>query len=275
MPFGLEIKDLVNVAVGVVVTIVFGYFFLHMGFRRKQLIFTGRSQQIMWSQPEGLEVRYKGTLVKSLTRFTVCIWNAGNEAITKADLKTKDALRLDVYDGVEVLQKEVAYQSRPANNAAIKGDHVTFDYLNSGDGIVVEFFLDRKEKYVYPRDRKVIELHGEIIGASKPPQRVEFDAASWSYGGKAFAICFGFIFIYLGASTCLDVVRSAPFWELIYQWRPVAKFTVSLIGACGGVAIVAYSVWRMATVHKLPKDLSVSRRISAYEHGIHPEMLVQ
>jgi hypothetical protein len=68
MPFGLEVKDLINIAIGILVTIAFGYFFLHKGFRRKQIIYTGTSNRIMWSQPEGLEVKYKGVPVTTLTR---------------------------------------------------------------------------------------------------------------------------------------------------------------------------------------------------------------
>lgn len=259
MPFGMEIKDFVNIAIGIAVTILFGYFFLYQGFRRKQIVYATAMQSLMPMRhggPEELEVLYKGKPVRNFFRVTIWLWNAGNEPITKADLKTKAPLRLDMLDNLQVLQSLVAYQSREANNAMLKNGVVLFDFLNQSDGIVIEIYADRVKRIEPAKDRRAVELVGEIVGASEQPKHMLTDE-SWTFPGKAFAIGFGLMLIYFAASGMIGLYRVTEFFSSYWN---IAELVLDVVVLGLGSWIVAYSVWRMLTTHRMPDELFMMGR---------------
>jgi hypothetical protein len=258
MPFGMELKDFVNIAVGIMVTIIFGYFFLHQGFRRKQIVYATAIQSLMPMRhggPEELEVLYKGQPVQNFFRITIWLWNAGNEPITKADLKTKAPLRLDILDSYQILQSVVTYQSREANNVVLKSSTVVFDFLNQGDGVVIEIYADRV-KGSQSKSRRSVGLVGEIIGASDHPKYMTTDA-SWTFPGKAFAIGFGLMLLYFAVSGMIGLYRLEQF--LSSYWN-VAELALDLVLVGLGFWIIGYSILRMLTMDRMPPGLYMMGR---------------
>jgi hypothetical protein len=251
MPLGMEIKDLVGIAAGILVTIVFGYFFLYKGFRRKQIVYTSTRYSIVWTRVEGLEVAYRGTPVEALIRLTIRLWNAGNEPITAADLPTKDPLRLAIHESWKVLKSEVTDQTRPANSASIADGVITFDYLNSGDGVVVELLLDSGSEAPYWQ-RHGVWVEGEVIGAHKPPKYVDYSKASWSYPGKLLLIG---VALLLMSQTVQIVWGTVHLSDWYRDWRLVFKVVASVGLMAGGVGLIAHTLWRMATTERVPKAL--------------------
>jgi hypothetical protein len=98
------------------------------------------------------------------------------------------------------------YQTREANNATLKNDVVLFDFLNQGDGVVIDIYADRGMTVERPKDRRLVELVGEIIGAGEQPKFMH-SGESWTFPGKAFAIGFGLMLIYFAASGMIGIAR--------------------------------------------------------------------
>jgi hypothetical protein len=259
MPLGMEIKDFVNIAIGIVVTVLFGYFFSYQGFRRKQIIYATSIQPLMPRRhegPEELEVLYKGKPVQSFFRITIWLWNGGNETIAKADLKTKAPLCLEIFDEMQVLQSSVVYQTREANNATLKNGVVLFDFLNQGDGVVIDIYADRGKTVESPKDRRLVELVGEIIGAGEQPKFMHY-GESWTFPGKAFAIGFGLMLIYFAVGGMIGIARLE---ELLSSYWNIAELVLDVVLLGLGLWIVGYAVWRMMTTHRMPDHLFMMGR---------------
>jgi hypothetical protein len=180
MPYGLEVKDLANLALATIVAVMLGYFFLSKGRKRKQIAYTTLEQDVIPRSRDavpGLEISYKRRPVKLLSRVTLWLWNAGNEPITGADLKTKLPLRLELGEKVTVLEIGVTTQTRETNNLTVGEDLlVTFDYLNPNDGAMIDIFVDKGE-YHERADRPLVIMQGEIIGAAQRPSFSVFDSS--------------------------------------------------------------------------------------------------
>ena len=93
--------------------------------------------------PDGVEVRYRGTLVPRLTSSTVWMWNAGKKTVSGSDIVEHDPLGLRF--GGEVLNVRIKQVTREV--LRIKADtpqeeertvYCGFDFLDPGDGGVLE-----------------------------------------------------------------------------------------------------------------------------------------
>uniref|UniRef100_UPI004056EEBE hypothetical protein n=1 Tax=Candidatus Electronema sp. TaxID=2698783 RepID=UPI004056EEBE len=105
--------------------------------------------------PEGITVHYRGQDIPRLTRTLVVLWNAGEKTILGDDLVTKDPLRLKLRGDGRVLAATVLKTKRDVCQIEALSDascpnetHIRFDFLDAGDGAVIEVLHTSEERGV-------------------------------------------------------------------------------------------------------------------------------
>lgn len=119
-----------------------------------------------------LNISFKGIPISTLTVSRVAIWNAGSEPLLNSALVRSDHLRINVRDGA-ILESSVLKTTNRATDFRV-GAHildkpfgntvaveVAFDFLNPGDGGVIEI-VHTAEK------RNSVTVVGSIIGVGRP-----------------------------------------------------------------------------------------------------------
>jgi hypothetical protein len=116
--------------------------------------------------PEEVEILFKGRDVPRLTRTHIILWNSGTATIDRKDIVIDDPLRLEFSEGAEVLRTQICKATREINKfeAMINQNSpnvvvCNFDFLDAGDGVVIEVMHTAKERYP--------EVKGTIRGVPK------------------------------------------------------------------------------------------------------------
>jgi hypothetical protein len=116
-----------------------------------------------------LKITYSGH-GPPLSNFTVTrlyFWNDGRETITKQDVARNDVLTITINDPFRILDATIVYATSKANNIGIsvnrekKDIALTFDYLDHGDGTVLQIIHDGTSN-------SDLNLLGSIKGCGKP-----------------------------------------------------------------------------------------------------------
>lgn len=113
-----------------------------------------------------VELRYRGVEVERLTVSTVTLWNRGKGVLMGSALVDADPLRLSVPEDCRIMEAQVTRETTPASQCRIglRSDrdlHLSFDYLNPGDGFCVR--VVHTAPAYSPRRR--LHLHGSLRGA--------------------------------------------------------------------------------------------------------------
>lgn len=167
MPFEMEVSDLISVA-SIIIATVFGFLFYKKGLQRKHLSYAIRIKTLVFRSrdyPSELRILYSGREIEQLIRYTIYIWNTGNQPIRRSDLNTSSPLRIAICGVKTVLQSSIAAQSRTSNNVNLSDLEPQFDYLNVGDGFVLDIFVEAESVA-----ETKIKLKGEVIGANRQPK---------------------------------------------------------------------------------------------------------
>ncbi len=122
-----------------------------MVYQRRGLHLIGRAQQAL---PDEVEISFKGLKVPRLTSTHVVMWNAGRATIRQNDVVSADPVRFIFSEGAEVLRVRTVSVTRPtiAFEASRRANTVnevlcTFDYLDPGDGAVVEILHTGEKRF--------------------------------------------------------------------------------------------------------------------------------
>ena len=114
--------------------------------------------------PDGVEVRYRGTLVPRITSSTVWMWNAGRRTVEGSKIVPHDPLQLR-FDG-EVLDVRIRKVTRDVPcftaHASEESEQMVrwgFDFLEPSDGFVFEV--------LHTGSAKAPECTGTVIGLPK------------------------------------------------------------------------------------------------------------
>lgn len=96
-----------------------------------------------------LEVSYNGYPVQALSVTRLTVWNAGNEALRRADIPVAHPPVIYVSEGVTLFEADTVEHSSAANNVSLEPVHepivgyaLRFDYLDPGDGVVFNIVHD-------------------------------------------------------------------------------------------------------------------------------------
>lgn len=104
--------------------------------------------------PSQVTVLFSDQPVDMLTRTLVVLWNSGAKTIRGEDVVDDDRLRIAFDEGARILKASVTDMTRQANKFRIDKSTTSphealcsFDYLDSGDGVVVELLHTSAHRY--------------------------------------------------------------------------------------------------------------------------------
>ncbi len=211
----MSIEDIIGVILGIS-GIVTGYIFYRKGLRVREPTISIKTNNLIQdhvSQIDGLEILYKGQLVRNLSVSKIIFWNNGSETIDKEDIVQANPLRIVGKDGVSILDAKIVAENNKASLFTCYLDdegklRITFDYLDKDHGAVIQLThtgLSSKDLVVEGQIKgvKVIkwtELDFVDVVAMyrsnriKPSVRKALSFLFWFFGGSLFS-CFGITFL--------------------------------------------------------------------------------
>ena len=201
-----------------VVTAIIGLLLYRASRIRAQLVYQVRATRILGSKerslPEEVEILFKGRSISRLTKTHIIFWNSGNATVNGDNIIAHDPLRLEFSEATQVLAVTVPHVNRTPNKFIATTDShspnkiiCSFDYLDPGNGAVVELLHNAPERY--PKVKGVIRgvPEGPLNwGYILPPSRVQrvpfpFIKLSMSYNPRKFllvAVLLGILMVALG-----------------------------------------------------------------------------
>lgn len=249
MLYGIELKDVLLVLIGLPFAVVISWYFFKRGLGRKQIVYLMNVQDILTKgaqYPALLKITYGERTIDVLTKAEIYLWNGGNQPIVAADLNTNESLRIVWPDEFEVLEYSISYQTRATNKVAIDADsNISFEYLNVNDGAIIEVVGTRPGR-TQLRGERYGEIKGEIIGAELNPLRQTFELKR-SYIWRAL----------LGLALTVGVVYT--YTKLVGSQRD--WFATIIVGYAGVmstimVAVIAFSgVFDWFAGYRMPINL--------------------
>ena len=116
--------------------------------------------------PEEVEILFKGMSVPRLTKTHVIFWNSGKALLDGKQIVESDPLRLEFDKDAQVLRARIAKPTRDTNKFEVKINAkspnevaCSFDYLDVGEGAVIELLHTAEKRYP--------EVRGTIRGVPK------------------------------------------------------------------------------------------------------------
>lgn len=198
-------------------------------YQLRALRLIGKEKQAL---PEEVEIIFRGRSVPRLTMTHLILWNSGKATLDGKNIVVDDPLRLEFSERAEVLRVRVLRVTRESNKftANINSgspNEVTcsFDYLDAGDGAVIELLHTAEE--LYPK------VEGTIRGVPKGLLNLGYVLSS---GSQAF-----------------------PFLSKHFR---VMLFTMLLVVVCFGLSSLGKMFPEFFVLHK-PLYITISRWVSA------------
>jgi hypothetical protein len=134
-----------------------------LSYQTQSLEIIEKSKQIL---PKEVTITFGDKLVQRLTKTEVILWNSGRTTLREIDIVAEDPLRLEFSKDAQILQTRIIKSNRDTNKFTsiirINSSNIVdfnFDYLEPGDGVVVELLHTDNE--LYPK------IQGSIRGVRK------------------------------------------------------------------------------------------------------------
>ena len=161
---------LISGMAGALFTFIIGYIFYRksqvgasLSYQTRSLKIIEKSKQIL---PKEIKIFFGDKIVTYLAKTDIIVWNSGKTTLRGNDIVHEDLLRLEFDKEEEVLQSYIMKITRDVNKftSEIRSDFpnivdCNFDFLDPGDGAVIEILHTDKE--LYPA------IRGTIRGLSK------------------------------------------------------------------------------------------------------------
>jgi len=213
----------------------------------------GREKQAL---PEEVSILYKDKKVARLTKTHIILWNSGKATVNGESIMAGDPLRLEFSKDSEVLSARVLRFTRQSNKFTVDINPdspneviCNFDYLDAGDGAVVELLHTDEKRYP--------KVQGTIRGVPK-------GIMNWGRilpTGKPF----GFpVPLFLSIRAILVIGLISGIFAIAYAWmRPtIPEFLRSEVAwpdwifvVLGLVIIVMYSSLLWVSRRRFPRSL--------------------
>jgi hypothetical protein len=90
-----------------------------------------------------VDILHDGAKIDNLSVSRIVIWNAGKDAIRSDDIVDLDKLRIEIDEKYEILEYEILYQEKPANNFKLTPKdrsilEIDFNYFDHEEGVIVQ-----------------------------------------------------------------------------------------------------------------------------------------
>jgi hypothetical protein len=177
------------------VAILAAYFFGRRGKQRPDLRFVMDFDLLLDLRDHALRLRFEDSSISQVSRTFLALWNRRGDTIRHRDVVSGDPVRLQLEDGDTPLQARVVFRSRPQIALAprIIGNAVAvdFDFLDSGDGGVIEVL---HRGVGCPRMLGTVrgsQLKGRMDGRLAPADIRWMSARSWSARVRSYVASIG------------------------------------------------------------------------------------
>ncbi|CAL2083489.1 conserved hypothetical protein [Tenacibaculum dicentrarchi] len=118
------------------------------------------------SKIEQVKILYDEKVINNLTVSKLSLWNKGKETIDSSDIAPKDKIRIDIAKNHKILNANIIYQKKIANNFSLNLNKsqsslkIDFDYFHFNEGVVIEL-------YHTGTSSSELELNGTIKGVKE------------------------------------------------------------------------------------------------------------
>jgi hypothetical protein len=250
--WGIEAKDFVIFIAGAVVAVIVGFVFYRLGAQKKRLNYSIERKLLVhrgreW--PAELKLFYAETETVSLVHFRIFVWNGGNLPIVGNDLATASPPEFGLSEEVKSLHLVVSRQSRAANAVKMDGLQPKFEFLNVGDGFVVDLFAQA------PEFSGKVWLKGDIVGADAPKE-IEFRFAK-SFVFRLFGLILLAVMLVLSALFGLIYFVDFPEKPAGAAIYSVGGLLLTLLAAAG-----LFNVIRKLFTRRIPRELLDENKFS-------------
>lgn len=177
-----EVIGISGIVIGVIGVVLY-----LKGRKVKRLSFGTRRTRVLAKEREvpDLKIFFKNEVIEKLFLTRVAIYNDGNQVIDASDVAKKDPLRIVIPDGFRIFDAGVFFVRNEANDFSLEMNReegviwITFDYMNEGDGCVVEMFDD-------------IDMFQDIsvTGSIKGIKKIQKKALAYSYLRENLGVAF-------------------------------------------------------------------------------------
>lgn len=143
-----ELVSFISVAFGFV-GIILAFIFYRTSKPVRQLSYAIRTFRIISKKANkipGLEIKYNGQMTDAISLTRMAIWNGGSEPLRATDIPETDPLIIKARNGVKILKAEVIESSSSSNRPSVQQINddsykykFSFDFLNTGDGVIASF----------------------------------------------------------------------------------------------------------------------------------------
>lgn len=211
--------------------------------------------------PQEVAVLFKGKSVPRLTKTYIVFWNSGRAFIKGEDIVHDDQLRLEFGEESEVLNARVIKETHKPNKFAATINEQSpnvvfcnFDYLNAGDGVVLELLHTSKEQYP--------SIKGSIRGIPKGPSNwgnaSTLKSARYSSFFDKAEKYVQILFLIVGI---ISIIMGL-FAKTIYEFNPsliVTNFDQSrwFLIIIGVIFTIIFSFFLWVSRRRFPKSLSI------------------
>lgn len=235
----MELSEVVLFGAGVVVTVLVGFLFYQLG--RAEAI----PRYSIWSLPvvrpirtEGIEVRYKGTVVPRVTAARIIVWNAGRKTIDGNDVLEEDPVRFEFDSDTKVLSVETVLTSREQINAravlSSKLPHTVifrFRFLDRNDGAAIAVLHSGPSH----QPTAMGTIKGVPSGLRASPARLGQN--DW-------------LSVTAAAVLAIGAMLAAGFWLLRQHWLQFAGW----LGGAAFAGLMTWLSWRTQS-RRIPRSL--------------------
>ena len=240
--------------VGIAASWLFTSLYFRKSAQKKQIWYTRQQSPLMRRLIDDFQISYQGQLVKNPYLAQFIVWNSGNVTINGEDIAAAAPLQFQLSSG-RFLSGTISKSSKPeiAPITVVTSDAVRleFDYLDPGDGIVVEIVADS-----LPNSDMLIELFGTIKGQYK---QIKYVRAYRSHQQYLTATAIRYMFILIGIIFVSVAAISLFFGNGLIYYLLEPRTTLSagpavvLVTAIYGLILICMSF--LVQRKKLPKTL--------------------
>lgn len=212
-----SVAGIIGIAVGIVGLIL--YRASRIGSR---LVYQLRVIRLLGTEeqelPHFIQVMYHGFNIQRLTKVYVILWNAGNATLDSDKIVPNDPLRLQINNG-EAISVSISKTTREANNFRVDAHPgsstekvIRFDYLDPGDGAVIELLHTGRARYP--------KIRGTIRGSPRGPLNWGTTPSRYTEPGLMFCALGAVMFL-------IGIIQ--PLYTLIYTY--LGRISVLVMGA--------------------------------------------
>jgi hypothetical protein len=198
--------------------------------------------------------------VSALVKSYVLFWNRGSQTLDGSNLVAADPLRLTLEDGGEILRARVVRRTRDVNQfeSVISDDGVrlTFDFLDEGDGAVIEVLHTNRGKSLWVEGtikgvRGGVEKRGNFpppatTGIERPLlTRVLLRHPSWLFRDRVVRVALGLAAAMVGLGMVLAglFIAEADLTFTTSETRIVLIVVGAIYAATGLVLVGLSTTW--------------------------------